>query len=41
LLQLLANGVHAPHLLAQGIDLLAQPLGLSFDFGRLSAVGGL
>jgi hypothetical protein len=41
MLQFLTNGVHAPHLLAQGADLLAQPLGLGFDLGWLGAVGGL
>src|SRR5215510_4403694 len=41
LLQFLTNRVHALHLLAQGADLLAQPLGLGFDLGRLGAVGGL
>ncbi len=40
-LQPLPDRVHALHLLPQGGDLLAQPLGLGFDLRRLGAVRGL
>ena len=38
---MLADGIHPSHLPAQRLDLLAQPLGLGFDFRRRGAVGGL
>jgi len=40
-LELLLEPLHAPHLLAQRVDLLAQPLGLGLGFGALGAVGDL
>jgi hypothetical protein len=37
-LQLLFGPVQFPHLLAQLLDLVLQPLGLGLDLGRLGAI---
>jgi hypothetical protein len=41
MLQFLADRLHPPHLLAQRLDLLLQPLGLRLDLRRLGTVSGL